>query len=212
MGHGRASQQPSSSARQAIAEEAARILEHQGDRDYAQARRKAAARFRVEDERQLPRNDEIEAALRARQQLFNAASQPETLRIRLEAAIAAMEFLRDFEPRLVGPVLEGTADSHSPVSLHLFSDDELALIDRLRRAGIEFEQGERRVRFPDRREERVSRFEFDADDVSFDVTLFGLDGLREAPLDRIHLRPQRRGTLADVRSLLRDQPRESSAL
>jgi len=33
-----------------------------------------------------------------------------------------MRYLREFEPRLVGAVLSGTATEHSEVQLHLFAD------------------------------------------------------------------------------------------
>ncbi len=39
-----------------------------------------------------------------------------------DAALQAMEALIQFKPMLVGPVYEGTADSNSPVRLHLFAD------------------------------------------------------------------------------------------
>ncbi len=188
--------------RQAIAEEAARILEHQGTRDYNLARRKAGSRLGMTDDRQLPGNDEIESALRARQDLFAAGSQPQALRVRREAAVAAMDFLREFEPRLAGAVLDGSADAHSPVCLHLFDDDVLALMERLANGGVEFDQRERHVRYASGHESVVPMFAFEAEAVRFEVMLFERDGLREAPLDRIHQRPQRRASRADVLALL----------
>ncbi|MEO6065680.1 MAG: hypothetical protein ABIP49_07895 [Lysobacterales bacterium] len=188
--------------RQAVAEEAARILEHQGTRDYNLARRKAGSRLGMTDDRQLPSNNEIETALRARQSLFAADSQPQALRVRREAALAAMDFLREFEPRLAGAVLDGSADAHSPVCLHLFDDDVLALIERLATGGVEFEQRERRVRYASGHESAVPLFGFDADAVRFEVMLFERDGLRDAPLDRIHQRPQRRANRTEVLALL----------
>lgn len=188
--------------RQAIADEAARILEHQGNRDYALARRKAGARLGVTDVRLLPRNDEIDTALRTRQALFGSESRAEALRVRLEAAAGAMDFFRPFEPRLVGPVLEGTADANSPVTLHLFHDDELALLDQLETRGIRYEQGQKRVRYASGAESIVPTFGFAADDIRFELVLFERDGLREAPLDPIGEHPQRRAGRAEVLSLL----------
>lgn len=193
-------------AREAVADEAARILQHQGVRDYPLARRKAGARLGITDDRLLPSNEEMEIALRARQNLFAAVSQPQALRLRREAAVAAMEFLRDFEPRLVGDVLEGSADAHSPVSLHVFHDDVLKLIDRLTVSGIEFQQRARPVRYASRLESSVPMFLFEADGIRFEAVLFDRDGLREAPLDRIHQRPQRRANRADVLVLLEHPP------
>ncbi len=178
------------------------MLEHQGTRDYALARRKAGARFGVTDDRLLPANDEIDAALRVRQGLFATTTQPDALRLHREAARDAMDFLSGFEPRLVGAALDGSADAHSPVCLHLFEDDVLPLIERLKEGGVEFEQRERRVRYAGGFETSVPLFQFDAGAVRFEVMLFARDGLREAPLDRIHQRPQRRASRAEVLLLL----------
>ena len=49
--------------RQAVAEEAARIMREQGVDDFLLAKRKAAERLGVTDASILPRNTEIEAAL-----------------------------------------------------------------------------------------------------------------------------------------------------
>ncbi len=193
-------------AREAIADAAARIVAHQGVRDFSLARRKAGARLGIDDERLLPTNEEIEAALRARQNLFAAATQQDALRVRREAAAAAMEFLAGFQPRLAGTVLEGSADGHTPVCLHLFSDDMFALMERLVGAGIPFDQRARRVRFAGGREAHVPLFSFEADDVAFELMLFDRDGLREAPLDTVHARPQRRAARAEVLALLGGLP------
>src|SRR3546814_15962635 len=45
------------------------------------------------------------------------------LRLRREAALRALEFFIGFDARLVGPVLDGTADANSPVTLQLYTDD-----------------------------------------------------------------------------------------
>ena len=108
-----------------------------GIRDYHQAKLKAAERLGIFDDASLPRNREIEDALREYQRLFQRENVA-AVRQRREAALRAMEFFRDFEPRLVGPVLEGTADTRSPVTLHLYSDDPDAaprFLDQLQRLG-----------------------------------------------------------------------------
>ena len=58
--------------RQAVAEEAARIMREQGVDDFLLAKRKAADRLGVTDASILPRNTEIEAARAAHQRLFAA--------------------------------------------------------------------------------------------------------------------------------------------
>ncbi|KAG1314284.1 hypothetical protein G6F62_013945 [Rhizopus arrhizus] len=109
--------------RHRLAHEAARLMAEGGIRDYHQAKLKAASRLGIHDDASLPRNTEIEDALREYQRLFSGPQHGNELQRRREAAMRALEFLHGFAPRLAGPVLEGTADANSPVQLHLHSDD-----------------------------------------------------------------------------------------
>src|SRR5690606_10843586 len=95
--------------RQRLAIEAARVISESGIRDFHLAKLKAAQRLGIHDDQSLPRNSEIETALREYQRLFMGDSQAELLRERRDAAAQAMAFLARFEPRLVGAVLDGTA-------------------------------------------------------------------------------------------------------
>lgn len=177
-------------------------------RDYAEAKRKAAQRLGIgiHDEALLPRNSDIEQALRERLALFDRGRQPDRLhRLRL-AAIEAMEFFRGFDPRLVGSVLDGTADDHSPVALHVFSDEPDAIGHFLADNRIPFDREDRRLRLDARREIIAQAFLFMAGTVPFDVTSLPLDGLRQAPLDRNGQRPMARASLARVRELADTAP------
>ena len=109
--------------RRRLAHEAARLMAESGIRDFHQAKRKAAERLGIHDDASLPRNREIEDALREYQRLFQGDAQAAGLRARRDAALRALEFFADFDARLVGPVLDGTADRYSPVALHLYTDD-----------------------------------------------------------------------------------------
>ena len=66
--------------RRALAQEAARIMAEHGIEDFLQAKRKAADRLGVNDVAVLPKNVEIEAALRAHQRLFGRDSHDHTLK------------------------------------------------------------------------------------------------------------------------------------
>lgn len=185
-----------------MAAEAARIISEQGVRDFGLAKRKAADRLGIQDDFALPSNREIDAALRQYQALFQSLEQPRWLRTRRLAAAEAMRFFSAFEPRLVGAVLDGSADQHSAVCLHLFcrhrSDVENWLLDRR----IPFDLDERRIRLDAEREASVPVLKMFADDIAFDLSLFDLDGMRQAPLDRISERPMKRAPLEQVEALL----------
>lgn len=131
--------------RRLLANEAARLIAEDGMNDFRQAKRKAALRFGVsERDGGFPTNQEIETALTEYRRLFQADTHPHELRRLREAARQAMLLFRDFQPRLVGPVLRGNAGRHSDVQLHLFEDTPervaMHLIDR----EIPFETLERR--------------------------------------------------------------------
>ena len=130
-----------------VAQEAARLMSEHGIRDFHHAKLKAAERLGILETQALPRNLEIEQALREHQRLFLADSQPQLLRQRRAAAVDAMRFLAAFEPRLVGAVLEGTADAHSAICLHVFSDDPDAVEQFLRELGVPLETQLRRLRY-----------------------------------------------------------------
>ena len=98
--------------RRRIAVEAARLITEQGLRDYHQAKLKAAERLGYGDDQDLPRNTEVEEALREHQRLFQADTHPALLEGLRDTAREALRYFASFQPRLVGAVLEGTADAH----------------------------------------------------------------------------------------------------
>lgn len=185
-----------------VAQEAARLMSEHGIRDFHHAKLKAAERLGIHETQALPRNNEIEQALRERQRLFDADSQPQQLLERREAAVEAMRFLARYQPRLVGAVLDGTADTHSAVCLHVFSDDPEAVTLFLREHGVPAEVQTRRLRRNRDEQADYPVLLFAADGLAFDLTVLPCDALRQAPLDRIDEKPMRRASLAALESLL----------
>jgi hypothetical protein len=189
-------------ARRRIAVEAARLISEGGLRDYHQAKLKAAARMGVFDEASLPKNSEVEDALREHQRLFLGEDHAAVLLRLRQAAREAMRFFACHEPRLVGAVLEGTADAHSAVCLHLYSDQPETIVAELHERGIPFEEQNRRVRLDRDTARDFPVLAFSAGDVPIDLTLLPYDLLRQAPLDRIDAKPMQRATLAALEALL----------
>ena len=187
--------------RHRLAHEAARLMAEGGIRDYHQAKLKAAERLGIFDDASLPRNREIEDALREYQRLFQRENVA-AVRQRREAALRALEFFRDFEPRLVGPVLEGTADTRSPVTLHLYSDDPDAPPRFLDQHGIPAEARSRRLRLDRERTGDFPVWVFSAEEIAFEITVLPLDVLRQAPLSSTDEKPMRRASATQLRQLL----------
>jgi hypothetical protein len=185
-----------------IAQEAARIIREQGVRDYLVAKRKAAQRLAIFDRNVLPSNTEVAEALGEQQRLFGGEAHVESLTGLRLAAREAMLLLNRFEPRLVGPVLEGTATAHSGVLLHVFADAPEAVALALMERGVPYESAERRVRMRDGRYVYMPVFRFTAGETEVDATVFSLLGLREPPASPVDGRPMRRARLAEVEALL----------
>lgn len=188
--------------RQAVAEEAARIMREQGVDDFLLAKRKAAERLGVTDASILPRNTEIEAALVAHQRLFAANRHEAELAAMRRSALEAMRLMADFQPRLVGPVLSGTASAHSEINLHLFTESPEAVSIRLEERGVPHEVLERRLRYERDRVVTYPALRFVAGRQTVDAVVFPLDGIRQAPSSPVDGKPMRRASAAEVEALL----------
>ena len=187
--------------RERVAKEAARLMCESGIGDFQLAKRKALQRLRISEQRALPSNEEIEAAVSEYQRLFRAHSQPRRLAHLRQVAVRAMRFLARFQPRLVGEVLSGTADQHSDVCLHLFAetaeDVGLFLLDN----GIPHEQGERTMKFASDDTQRLPTCRFMADDVPVELVIFAERVRHRVPLSPVDGRPMERAALQAVEAL-----------
>ena len=116
-----------------IAQTAARLIAEHGLTDWSLAKRKACRELGLPDHDSLPGNNEVEQALRDYNSLFQAATQPASLRAQRLDALRWMERLSRWDPVLTGAVAAGWATVHSEVRLELEAEDakavELALIN-----------------------------------------------------------------------------------
>ena len=188
--------------RHRLAHEAARLMAEGGIRDYHQAKLKAAERLGIHDDASLPRNREIEDALREYQRLFAGEGHAAGVRARREAALRALEFFAPFDPRLVGSVLDGTADANAPVALHLHAEDPDAVPRFLDESGIPAESRERRLRLDPERIVDAPVWLFSAEDFTFDLTVLPPAVLRQAPLSGVDEKPMRRASASQLRQIL----------
>lgn len=188
--------------RRQVAAEAARIMATEGQHNFLAAKHKAAERLGIRSRAGLPSNVEVEEALRAYQSLYGGEGHARHLRALREAAIAAMRFLEPFSPRLVGPVLEGTADRHSRVALHVFSDPPEEVELHLQHNRLPYRQEQRRIRWHDGQHRDVHVLVTEAGEVTVEMALFRDLDLRQPPPSPVDGRPQRRAPVGEVESLL----------
>lgn len=177
------------------------MSEH-GIRDFLFAKRKAAERFGVSDGGLLPRNTEIEEALAEYQRLFEGEAHEASLQSQRSVALTVMETLANYQPRLVGPVLTGTATAHTAVQLHVFADRAENVSLKLMDQGVPFELGERRVKMNAERVLTQPCLKLDVDGTAVEVVVFPIDGIRQAPVSPVDGRPMRRADATEVAGLL----------
>jgi hypothetical protein len=131
--------------RSRIAHIAARLMAEDGIEDYAHAKRKAARQAGMADTRELPSNEEIDAALRVHQSLYQQVEHAERLRDLRRRALAAMREFAQFNPYLTGPVLSGSAGRYAGVELHLITDNAKAVEHYLLERRIPYRTSESRL-------------------------------------------------------------------
>jgi len=177
-------------------------MAQQGIDDFLQAKRKAAERLGVDDAAVLPKNTEIEAALRDYQRLFGGASHDETIKEQRRTALLAMQMLSEFQPRLVGPVLAGTATDHSEINLHVFAEPPESVAMKLLDIGVPHEVHERRVRMDAERTLNVPTLRFHSKQWMIDATVFPVDGIRQSPYSPVDGKPMKRADAREVLELI----------
>jgi hypothetical protein len=192
----------SGNLRRALSQEAARLMSEHGIQDYGIAKRKAAERLGIGSEGALPRNTEIEASLAEYQRLFAADTHASSLGAQRRAALQAMRALAQFSPRLVGPVLAGTATRHADVQLHVFADNPDAVALNLLDRGVAHEIGEHRLRLDAERLASFPSVRFQLEAQVIDATVFPLDGIRQAPVSPLDGRPMRRADATELAGLI----------
>ena len=189
-------------ARLVLAQEAARIIVDHGVRDYRVAKQKAAERLGVGARGTLPGNSEIEAAVAEHLELFGGEDHFDRLRLMRVAALAAMEMLAEFTPRLVGPVLAGTADENSVVNLHVFADSPEVVAFQLERIGVRYRAFERRLKTRRDQITAYAGFEFHHNHSPIQATVFPVDGIRQAPMSPVTGKPMKRVDANAVQEML----------
>lgn len=187
-----------------LAYEAARIMMDQGVHEFDRARRKAAERAGIGDKRCWPNNEEIQEAMVQRQRLLQGERQERELRRLLGQALAAMRTFASFAPRLVGPVLSGSANASQGVRLHLFTDNPEDVVILLLDQKIPWLEREGVVRYGGGVRRTHPVFSFFAGETPFELLVLPVGAQRNPPLSSLSERPDRGADAAEVQRLLGD--------
>ena len=123
-----------------LAATAARLIAEEGC-EYAQAKRRAVQEILGDEARRstMPDNQEVEHELRRYLKLFGGEAHRDLLKTMRETAVETMQTLQQFDPHLIGAVLNGTATAHSDIHLQLFVDSAKDVELRLINLAIDFD-------------------------------------------------------------------------
>jgi hypothetical protein len=188
-----------------IAYEAARILTELRTDNLAYACRKAAAKYGITRQQLMPSREEIEQALKEQQRLVLGDKQHNALHQLRENALDAMQALHRFQPLLVGPVLQGTADDNSHIELHLQADTPEEVLFALSDLHIPWQEKQRHLSFSDGSQETIPCFSFSADGVQYLLIIFPTAKSRKRPLDPFDHKPFQGANIKQLRALLDEQ-------
>lgn len=192
-------------ARTEVAQVAARLMAEDNVHDFGEAKSRAAASLGVAGRHRLPRNDEIEAELRAYQALFQSEEQPRWLARKRRVALQIMRLLEAFHPRLAGAVLRGTAAADTEISLHLFVDPPEQVATFLYDRHIPWELDAWEGRFGGNRVYELPVYRINPEGQSVRLIVFPEAAPREAPRSPVDGRPMERATAEEVERLLDEE-------
>ena len=125
--------------RRRVAREAATLLYTSQEKEYKQAKKRAAKTLKA---RVLPSNLEVAEELDKIAEEKERSSRRELLLRMRKEGLEIMEALKVFNPRLVGSVWRGTANKNSDIDILAFSQDPKNVIDQLKKAGYEVASSE----------------------------------------------------------------------
>ena len=188
--------------RMEVAAEAARIIATEGQHNYHAAKKKAAERIGVSERLALPSNIEVKDALRQYQDLYGGESHRQNLDTLRTTALEAMQLLQVFSPRLVGAVLDGTAEEHSRVALHVFSESVESVVMFFFERDIPFDQEQRQIRWHNGEHRTIPLVVSELNGRVVELAVFSEIDLRQAPPSPIDVKPQRRAAVHEVEMLL----------
>jgi len=185
-----------------VAAEAARIIATEGQHNYRAAKKKAAERIGVSERLALPSNIEVKDELRRYQDFYGGSAHVNNLDQLRQTAVQAMQLLDEFNPRLVGAVLDGTANAHSRIALHVFSDSPEFVVLFFLENGEPFKQEQRQIRWFNGDHRTVPLIVFELGESVVELTIFEPVHLRQAPPSPIDGKPQHRANLIEAECLL----------
>jgi predicted nucleotidyltransferase len=120
---------PPDSIRKRVAREAALLLYTQQEKEFKQAKHRAAKALAT---RTLPSNKDIAHEMDKLADETEGSARRERLVEMRRDALAIMVLLGEFSPRLVGSVWRGTANKNSDIDIEIFTSNQAQVLQKLK--------------------------------------------------------------------------------
>jgi hypothetical protein len=191
-----------SKLRQQIAWEAARLMYQRQESEYYRAKMKAAQRLcqgwaKPAD---LPSNAEIREQVQLFARVHEGEARTGNLRAMRLAALAMMERLERFRPRLIGSVFTGHVRQGSDVDIHVFSDSVEAVGHALEQHGMPYTVERKLVR--KHGENRTYTHIHVESEFTFELTVYSAKEAHFVFKSSITGKPIERASIAELRQFL----------
>lgn len=191
-----------SKLRRQITWEAARLMYSRQESEYYRAKMKAArliAQGWVKPV-DLPSNAEIRDEIQSLARIYEGESRVDNLRAMRFSALAMMQRLAPFRPRLIGSTLTGHIREGSDIDLHVFSDTTEGVTHVLDGNGLSYVVEKKPVR--KQGEERVFTHIHLTDRFPFELTVYGTDKANYVFKSSITGKAIERASIAELEQLL----------
>ncbi|WP_437227891.1 HD domain-containing protein [Planctomicrobium sp. SH661] len=191
--------------RRQITFEAARLMYSRQESEYYRAKMRAAraiCRGWVKPSL-LPTNAEIRDEIQRFAWMYEGEDRFNRLREMRLTALAAMQLLKEFRPKLIGSTLTGHIRSGSDIDLHLFSSSLEAIVTTLDQAGYLFDVEHKQVR--KHGEQRTFTHIHIQDRFPIELTVYAADQAHYVFRSSITGKPIERASLAELEALLREE-------
>ncbi len=191
-----------SKLRRQIAWQAARLMYDREEKEYYRAKMKAARSIHKGWvlPRDLPSNTEIRDEIQKLARMIEGEGRDRNLKEMRIAALALMNRLERFRPRIVGSVLTGHVRCGSDIDLHLFSNSVEAVAAELEFQNLRFETTRKRVRKGG--EEIVYRHIHIYDRFEFELTVYPENKHAFVFKSSITGKPIERASISQLKQLL----------
>ncbi len=178
---------------------AAATLIYEDGHDYDSAKRKASLGFAESD---IPKNSDIHAELIRYASNIATEENARQLKIQQKIALEAMQFLDEYQPLIVGQILDNIAAPHTGITLHLSASTHEEVMFFLEKHSIPFEMTETTLR----RAKTYIQYpclSFLVDSTAVELIIFPEErGHRAAPTSTITDKPMKRLTQKKFQSLI----------